>query len=186
MEIRERFSKSAILIFVIFCVSFVWVLLQFLAPVALPTGSVCDLSGLTVVSDNEKCYENMSFPWNAVYTIGDRMCHQKSERSFFINENQMPFCSRCTAIWAGIPIGLFAILYFRVIPDKKLIYLIIISLIPIGIDGVGQMMGLWESTNLIRVVTGLLTGFVCGICVGIISDELFEISFIKKTKNSNR
>ena len=183
MERRERFSKSAVLIFVIFCVSFVWVLLQLLAPIALPTGSVHNLSGLTMVSDNEKCFDNMSFPWNAVYSIGDRMCHQKAERSLFLNENQMPFCSRCTAIWIGIPIGLLFLLYFRFIPDKKLIYLIIISVMPIGIDGVGQMIGLWESTNLIRFLTGSLAGIACGISVGVISDELLESSLAKRTKN---
>ena len=57
---------------------FVWVLLQFLAPLALPTGSVSDLSGVVAFSDNDNVIENMSFPWNVVYKSGDRLCHQKA------------------------------------------------------------------------------------------------------------
>lgn len=181
MERRVRFSRSRFLIIIIFCFSFVWVLLQFLAPVVLPSGSVGNLSGLTVVSDNEKCYENMSFPWNAVYSIGDRMCHQKSERSFFLNENQMPFCSRCTAIWVGITAGLIVMIFYKIELNKYFMFLILLCFVPIGVDGIGQLVGFWESSNIIRVITGLIIGIPIGFCIGIIVDE---IGSLYKSKTS--
>jgi uncharacterized membrane protein len=139
---------------------------------ALPEGSITDLSGMTGVSDNQKIIDDLPFPGGAIYGCGDRLCHQKAERSFFINGNQMPFCSRCTAIWLGIAIGLGFMVFYKINLNEKFIFLIFIGLFPIGIDGLGQLFGLWESSNIVRVVTGLLVGTVSGIAVGVITDEL--------------
>ncbi len=147
-------------------------LLQFLAPFALPRGSVSELSGIVGFSDNENVIQRMSFPWNVVYLSGDRLCHQKAERSLFLNENEMPFCSRCTAIWFGLVVGLGFMVLYTIELNENFLIALIIALIPIGIDGIGQLFGLWESTNLIRIFTGLPAGLICGIAIGIILDEL--------------
>ena len=102
MERRGKNSRT-LLVFALFLI---WSMLHFLAPLSLPSDSVEDLSGHTGILDNKASIDKMSFPWNLVYSVGDRLCHQKAERSFFINDNQMPFCSRCTAIWLGMAIGL--------------------------------------------------------------------------------
>jgi len=39
-----------------------------------------------------------------------------------------------------------------------LLILFIVALLPIMIDGVGQGVGLWESSNPVRFITGLLAG----------------------------
>lgn len=179
MEKRENISK---IIIIIFLISFIWTLLQFLAPIMLESGSVEDLSGLTGLKDNEEAIKKMDAPWNYVYSIGDRLCHQKASRSFFINGNQMPFCARCTAIWIGITIGLGFMLFYKIALDKKLLILMIIGLIPIGIDGTGQLLGFWESTNLTRVITGLLIGVITGLAIIVIMDETRDILNKKKQK----
>ena len=67
-------------------------------------------------------FRHMSFPWNVVYSSGDRLCHQRADRSLFLNGNEMPFCSRCTAIWFGLAIGLgFMVLYTIELNEKFLI-----------------------------------------------------------------
>jgi len=156
-------------------------MLQFFAPLFLPSGTVNDLSGVVGVSDNEKTIGKMPFPWNAVYSCGDRLCHQKADRSFFINGNQMPFCSRCTAIWLGLAIGLGFILFYQIQLNEKFLFAIILSIVPLGIDGVGQLLGFWDSTNIVRLITGLMAGIVCGISIGLIIDE---IKTIRVSKNS--
>jgi uncharacterized membrane protein len=178
---REKWFRS--LIFVFFIFFSIWVLLQFIAPLVLPQNSVTDLSGLVAVSDNEQVIKQMGFPWNGIYTIGDRLCHQQAERSFFLNGNQMPFCSRCTAIWLGLAFGLGVMVFYSISLTEKFIFVILVGLGPIGVDGVGQLFGLWESTNSIRLITGLLAGCVCGIAIGIIIDE--TTSMIKE-KRKNR
>lgn len=181
MEVRGKSFSIVILIF--FIIFLTWAVLQFLSPYTLPENSVKDLSGLTGILDNQEVINNMSAPWSFVYGCGDSLCHQKADRSFFINGNQMPFCSRCTSIWLGLAIGLGLMVFFKIELDSKLIILILISLIPIGVDGVGQLIGLWESSNIARVITGILVGIACGIAIGVIIDEIKEI-ILKRTKNS--
>ncbi len=180
MQRRAKYFRSVIFIF--FVLFSLWILLQFLAPLALPKGSVSDLSGLVAISDNEDTINDMGFPWNFVYSTGDRLCHQKAERSFFINDNQMPFCSRCTAIWLGIAIGLGFMVFYTIQLNEKFLFAIIISLVPIGVDGIGQLFGFWESTNVVRVITGLLVGSACGVAMGVIVDEIKTIHLFKKIK----
>lgn len=175
MEKRVKTSKVTSLFFIVF---FIFTLIQFISPILLDTNHTGDLSGLTAVSDNEELIETLPFPINAVYSFGDRLCHQKSERSFIFNQNQMPFCSRCTAIWLGMTIGLAFMIFYHILLNDKILILIILSLVPIGIDGVGQLVGFWESTNITRVITGLLVGIACGIAIGIIVDEF--MAFLKR------
>lgn len=177
MERRERLSKILIIFFVIFLA---WALMQFLTPLFLPSNSISDLTGSVGVLDNENSINRMSFPANFIYSAGDRMCHQKSERSFYLNGNQMPFCSRCTAIWLGLAIGLGSMLLYKIELDERFLFVILIGLVPIGIDGIGQRLGFWESTNLIRSITGILTGVVCGIAIALIITEIKEIKKRKK------
>ena len=177
MERRAEFFNK--ISFVFFLICFIWTLLLFIAPFALPTGSVNDLSGLVAVCDNEHQISTMPFPWNSIYSSGDRLCHQIADRSFYLNGNEMPFCSRCTAIFVGLTVGLGFIAFYKIELDERFIALIFIGIMPLGIDGIGQLFGFWESTNLIRVITGILTGIVCGISIGLIIDEL-KMIFAKK------
>jgi uncharacterized membrane protein len=178
MKRREKFSKISIIIFTFF---FIWILLQFLAPLALPSGSISKLDGTIGFIDNQKKNNNMIEPWSSIYTAGDILCHQKLDRSFSINGNEMPFCARCTAIWFGITIGLVFIILYKINLDEKFIFLILLGLFPIGIDGFGQLFGFWDSNNLIRVITGSLIGFFCGLAIGIIIDESRDL-FINNNK----
>jgi uncharacterized membrane protein len=183
MKKREKYSRFFILL--IFIPFLLWVLLQFFSPIILPNNIVEDLSGIVGVSDNQKTIENMSFPMNFLYSCGDSLCHQKADRSFFINGNQMAFCSRCTAIFLGLAIGLGFMVFYKIELNEKFLILIIIGIVPIAIDGIGQMFGLWESTNLVRLITGVLIGFVCGIAIALIIDEILTIKNKKSTEIEN-
>jgi len=169
MEKREKVSKTICFVFIIM---FLFILLQILAPVFLQKDTITDLQGSVGIIDNLERIDSMSFPLNIPYFLGDLLCHQKPGRSFFLNGNQMPFCSRCTAIWFGIALGIGIMLYYQIQLNEKFMLLIIMSLIPIGIDGTGQLLGFWESTNLNRVITGLIIGVPVGSAISIIFDEL--------------
>lgn len=166
---REGFSK---LIFAFFLLFFILALLQFLGPIALPEKSIKDLSGSVGIVDNKKIIESIPFPFNIVYTCGDLMCHQKADRSFFINGNQMPFCVRCTAIWLGLVFGISMLIFYKFELNEKSFILIISAITPLLIDGLGQFIGLWISINIIRFITGFLAGLACGFAIGLIIEEL--------------
>lgn len=179
---EKRGKSSKIIIFIIFLPFLVFSLLQFVAPIALPKGSVDNLDGISAVVDNEDFINEIPAPWNFIYSTGDRLCHQKSERSFFINDNQMPFCARCTAIFLGFAIGIGFMIYFKVRLNIKFLFLMLLGFVPIGIDGLGQLFGFWESSNLSRVITGLLIGIVTGFAIAIIIDELSEMFIFRKKR----
>ena len=54
--------------------------------------------------------------YKAIYKIFGLICHQNPERSFFVNNIQVPICSRCT----GIYLSLFVIYLFYIITKLKL------------------------------------------------------------------
>lgn len=178
MERRERVSKTMTIIFL---VMFLFAFIQFAAPFFIPENTIDDLHGSVGMIDNQETLDSISFPWNIPYVFGDLLCHQKPERSFFINGNQMPFCSRCAAIWVGLAIGLAVMLVYTIELNERFMVLIILSLIPIGIDGTGQLLGFWESTNLSRVITGLIIGIPVGCAIGVIVDEVKSLG---KSKTS--
>lgn len=70
------------------------------------------------------------------------------------------FCQRDVAIYAGHLLGglLFGLLRRRVRVGRWQVFLLVIGLLPIALDGTAQLLGLLESTALRRTVTGLLFG----------------------------
>ena len=153
-----KLTSTAVL--VLFAVSLAWVLLVFAAPYMVPSGTLTDLSGRVGYRDNTARLHNLSLIPHAIYDFGDVECHQIKERSYFLNGNQMPFCARDVAIFVGIAFGFGLMSFYRY---KLHPALVLIGLVPIGIDGGLQVVTSYESTNPVRLVTGLIAGFVCAL-----------------------
>jgi len=152
-------------------------LLLVFSPLFLQSGSVTDLSGSVGVIDNAWVWNELPFPVSAVYAFGDVLCHQELERSFVLNENQMPFCARCMGIWIGFAVGPVLLCFFRLPVDFRLVGLLILCCIPLGIDGFGQLFGWWASSQASRLVTGLF----CGGGLGAILGAVLSLSSEKKS-----
>ena len=135
----------------------------------VPEGQADDLSGAVGSYDNREVIEQMNPLAKAVYYIGDVNCHQMSHRSYSYNDNQMPFCARDVGIFAGLAIGFTYALGRRI---ELTLPMILLSLIPIGIDGTVQLLTDYESTNIKRVITGFIAGAVTGIALKIIAGSL--------------
>jgi uncharacterized membrane protein len=125
-----------------------------------------------------------------MYYLGDAQCHQKWYRSFMINGNQMPVDARVTAIYVGLTLGLLTGMFARqtsyplvnfasILPSRlrrivseKVGYVPFFFMFsgllaaPLVIDGVYQLISDYESTNLLRVITGLPLGWVVGLLLG--------------------
>ena len=120
-----------------------------------------------------------------VYLAFRPLCHQLPERSFFLGGPRpvyslaqmsahlgyeapmrwigdaqlgykMAFCERDAAIYGGwVLAGLaFALLRGRLrpLPWQGLV----LTMVPMAVDGTGQLFGAWESTWWLRVITGVL------------------------------
>src|SRR4051812_3019423 len=95
--------------------------------------------------------------------LGRAICHQLPERSFFHDGHYLPVCARDT----GIYIGIFSTLLFlymtkkyrtTTIPNKKISFTLLLFLFPLVIDGFSSYLGIYSTTNLIRILTGIMFG----------------------------
>ncbi len=160
-----------------------WFLGNVISPFLAPPGTIyLGEDGVTgrvpSVEDNAQQIDQIQNSFARVfYDAGDANCHQHSSRSFFLNDNQMPFCARCTAIFFGMVVGV-AILMFLAI-ELNIIWLII-GMVPMGIDGTVQLLTDYESNNALRFITGTSAGIVAGLAIGFIIAEIGYIVVTRK------
>jgi len=187
----------------------------FLVPAYLPADSVPDLSGRANTLDyardhswgNVQAEENHGvghnqsehglFSWMEldpyaafIYGFGDFNCHQKHERSWEINGNQMPVCVRDIGIFLGFAIGGFIFSrrglnrwtirdsFLSIFPDNRLeeiyrknhrtrmlLFSIAILVAPMALDGFTQLLTSYESNAIMRLLTGTSFGLFIGLFV---------------------
>jgi len=92
--------------------------------------------------------------------IGRLVCHQKEERTLFIGGHFLPVCARDTGGLIGLLLG-YALLFFlrkKRAKGPPNLYVSFAMTLPLLLDSFGQLFGLWESTNDVRLITGLLFG----------------------------
>ncbi|MCD8391024.1 MAG: DUF2085 domain-containing protein [Firmicutes bacterium] len=75
------------------------------------------------------------------------------ERSFHIGKYQFPLCARCTGVFAGYIIGI-SLLWFILLP----VYISLALIFVMGIDWYVQYKNIKMSTNIRRLITGLMCG----------------------------
>lgn len=109
------------------------------------------------------------------------LCHRLPERSFFFKGRQFPLCARCTGILFGYILGII----YVILSHGMHIILELSLMLPLVIDGTGQYLGYYESTNIRRLITGILAG-IATICLfrlaimwGLQSGEWFYAKLLK-------
>jgi uncharacterized membrane protein len=143
----------------------------FLAPFTLAPGQVKDLSGKVGTIDNQAQIDRMNPFAAAIYWFGDGNCHQLASRSFYLNDNQMPFCSRDVGVFVGLVIGMGLALAIR--PKGRLL-LPLLGLLPMAIDGGLQLLTGYESSNPLRLATGLLAGVSLALLIHAFALRMLE------------
>lgn len=75
---------------------------------------------------------------------------------------KLPVCSRDTAIYLSMLIGLLLLPFLQPVESEEWPsrWILIAAAIPIAIDGTTQLVGLRESTNFLRLLTGAIIGIV--------------------------
>ncbi len=103
-----------------------------------------------------------------IYFFFSFICHQLPERSFFLFNEKLAVCARCTGIYLSALLGV--VIYPLRRPKVKL-WMLIIASAPIVLDGGTQLLGnitqlgWWNSTNLLRITSGGLFGFVAALFI---------------------
>lgn len=97
--------------------------------------------------------------------IGYGLCHQLPERSFMSGGFQLPVCARDTGIYLGFAFGLLALAVLarkkrpQELPRWPVLVLIGAFVGAMAVDGVTSYAGLRTTTNDLRLITGLATGW---------------------------
>ena len=102
----------------------------------------------------------MALGWEGVarpiYWLYSFFCHQRPERTLWLAGHPMAFCARDTGVYLGIGLGAAAGALLR----RPLLcgWAALALCLPLALDGGSQWIGLRESTNPLRIATGLLAG----------------------------
>jgi len=81
-------------------------------------------------------------------------CHRLPERSFFYKGKQFPVCARCTGVFLGRLLAL-ALYWFL----KPVWWVVVLCALVMFVDWFIQHIELLESTNVRRLITGILGGY---------------------------
>ena len=146
--------------------------------------------------DYDILWSELPIPQRIVYTLGDLHCHQKYSRSFIINGNQMPVCSRDVGIFLGCNIGIALVLFVNTNlsptraflnlflkeerikkiknPKRFVTLILIVSSIPLVLDFLLQSFSDYESTNSIRLITGIIFGIMFSFGVMVLISSILD------------
>lgn len=97
------------------------------------------------------------FRWKKWMELGEKTgCHQRPDRSFFVNGYQVPVCARCSGVFFGYISGMvFITLGKKETPRSILSF---IGCYIMFFDWLLQALKIKESTNNRRFITGFLGG----------------------------
>lgn len=84
------------------------------------------------------------------------VCHQFDARSFHLDGEPFGVCIRCTAIYAGFLAALIMLRSFVRLRERAwdTVPLLVVTSIPMALDGGAVLFGWWDGTTLSRTLTG--------------------------------
>lgn len=106
--------------------------------------------------------EGASMQWRLLFRM---ICHGRVDRALELFGIAMPICARCTGIYAGMLAGLSAFCGMQILREHVTRAAVIMAATPLALDGLTQLTGLRESTNPLRIATGLVAGFAFGLWI---------------------
>jgi uncharacterized membrane protein len=96
-----------------------------------------------------------------VYATGARVCHQRSERCFWIQGRPMPVCARCTGLYAGAAAaGPLALFLAAGVSSRRARLVVSLAALPTAISWGIEFAGLAHPSNSVRMIAALPLGFV--------------------------
>ncbi len=105
----------------------------------------------------------LDHPWTArlVYGFYGLFCHQQPSRCLFLFGAPLAICSRCLAFYLSLLVFALAVGIKRINPISPRSAVILAG--PAALDALLQAVRLTESTNLVRLTTGLLLGMAVSL-----------------------
>jgi len=114
-----------------------------------------------------------------IYAAGGLICHQRPERSFFLDGHQFPVCARCTGLYLSAAMGIIGWLALKIarrwssLPfDPRLAKrVVILSAIPTAVSFMTGVLGIWDGSNLTRAMLAIPVGASAGAVVAAVATK---------------
>ena len=100
--------------------------------------------------------------WRVLFRI---MCHGRPERCLELFATPMPLCARCVGIYGGMLLGILAFWAVPLLRVRVMRAFAFAAAVPLALDGLTQLTGLRESTNGLRIATGVIAGMAFGLWI---------------------
>ena len=100
--------------------------------------------------------------WRVLFRI---MCHGRPERCLELFATPMPLCARCVGIYGGMLLGILAFWAVPLLRERVMRAFAFAAAVPLALDGLTQLTGLRESTNGLRIATGVIAGMAFGLWI---------------------
>lgn len=121
--------------------------------------AVLALASSAVLSTSVLCTwaiaHGASMRWRLLFRA---LCHGIPNRCLELWNVPMPICARCTAIYVGIFAGILFFWFLPRLQEHTARWVLGIAALPMFVDGLSQLAMLRESTNPLRIESGLLGG----------------------------
>jgi uncharacterized membrane protein len=114
-----------------------------------------------------------------LFAVGGVICHQKPERSFFLDGHQFPVCARCTGLYlsagAGV-MGWFGLKLLRRstsirLEARSVIRMLLLAGVPTALSLASGAIGLWDGSNLTRALISIPLGASAGAIVAAVATK---------------
>jgi len=166
------------------------------APLTIPSGTISGLYGGANRVDYAGLWATLPPVQSIVYYLGDIECHQISSRTIYLNGNEMPVCARDASLFLFLSVGLMIAavvkpedsvsrMFLSLFPtgmrsrlekgNRPVFFTWLVSLLclaPIALDGGLQLVTPYESTNALRFITGIPSGIVIGLILGLMTQSM--------------
>ena len=96
-----------------------------------------------------------SMRWRLLFRL---LCHGIPNRCLEIWHVPMPICARCTALYAGFLAGILLFMLLPRLQEMTARWILGLAALPMLLDGITQLATIRESTNPLRIETGLIAG----------------------------
>ena len=114
-----------------------------------------------------------------IFTAGGLICHQRPERSFFLDGHQFPVCARCTGLYLSGALGIAGWLAFKIarqwtsLPfDPALAKrMMLISVLPTAVSLATGLLGIWDGSNVTRALLAIPFGASAGAIAAAVATK---------------
>ena len=114
-----------------------------------------------------------------VYAAGSVICHQLPERSFFLDERQLPVCARCAGLYLSGAAGFLGWFIWKtargwqrfVVPPRAAVAIVIVAGVPTALSYATGVIGVWDGSNITRALLAVPLGASAGAVVAAVATK---------------